>query len=108
MATTEVSAVSITAPEIQVTVPRQSPKQVRKAHATAKLLSNGDSEVRLATIAEALWNVKILRRAKDRYLMAVDSRDLPPDKGWHLVVRGNCIIPTVVLHSMNTDFSVVC
>lgn len=77
-------AISHKAPIRRVTVPDQKPSLVRDAHAAANLL---DKDSRLATFAETVWDVRALTDSKDRYVLAVDPKDLPKEAGWYRVVR---------------------
>ncbi len=82
--TIETNVVGGTIQKVKITVPEQTSKPVREAHTTAKVL-NKDS--RLATVAEAIHDTQTLRNAKGRYLLAVDSKNLPANAGWYLVQR---------------------
>lgn len=67
----------------QVKVPEQSLTSVRDAHATARRLDGI-----LADFAPTILNVQVLQKAREGgYLLAVDSKTLPKQEGWHLVVR---------------------
>ncbi len=82
--TTQMIHIGKPAQKIQVTVPEQSDKPVRYAHETAKALNK---ESRLATFAETVNDKQILAKANRKYLLAVDSKDLPANAGWYLVQR---------------------
>ena len=67
----------------KVTMPEQSSKPVMDAYATAKSLRGT-----LATLKETIFDTQILTNAKEgRYLLAVDSKDLPTVPKWHKVIR---------------------
>lgn len=84
-----VNAVSRTIQTIKVTIPEQTPRPVKSAHKTAKSL---DKDSRLATFAETIQDVQILKDVKGdmKYLftpLAVDSKGLPKEAGWYQVTR---------------------